>query len=247
MKYLAIFILQLLPYALFAQDFNSIRKPVSLNSVSVKIADTPIAIKEPDSVKTNFSELETTELPVNAHLEKQPEFHQEKLAIDFSKPLNSLRKTSGYGHRFHPILRKWLFHSGVDLASNADTVYSILSGKIKESGYSKTLGYYVRTEHSNGAIEVLYAHLSEYHYLAGEPISAGQPIGITGSTGRSTGDHLHLAVYKNGKHTNPIAFMSDILRFNKHITTYNNEQEYKRESDFGLDRNSPTGFASYNN
>ncbi len=236
----------LLSVVSYAQDFNSVRKPLLLNKVSVR------PIIEPDSVQVSKdsqpSKIIDTASFTNFQfqpLHRSPKIIEEKQTIEFSKPLAFLYKTSSYGMRFHPILKKWRFHSGVDLASNADTVYSMLSGKVKKSGYSPTLGFYVRTEHSNGNIEVLYAHLSQYHYLDGESISAGQPLGITGSTGLSTGDHLHLGVYKNGKHLNPIKFMSEILRFNNNISTQNNEHQNKRKGNFVIDGDIRAGYANY--
>lgn len=242
MKHLIIILLQFISLSLFAQTFNSVMKPVSLNAVSTVSHDQKIIPPAEDSTRVHLQDsLAQRTIPSNT---TEMELQDDPSTIAFSKPLSYLQKTSSYGYRFHPILKRWRFHAGIDLASNTDTVYSMLSGKVKDSGYSSTLGYYIRTEHSNGRLEVLYAHLSEYYYLTGESLSAGDPIGITGSTGLSTGDHLHLGVYKEGKHLDPIIFMSQIFNFNKHQINSSNERS-KRTRDFSIDSDIRAGFANY--
>lgn len=212
MRYFTVFIWLLSTATLSAQPFNSIKKIHSLAHVSIQ-QNTEEENQHKGATIREYRLDTITQTPPTDTATKVVEGKAHP-SIVFSKPLISLNKTSSYGNRFHPILKKWRFHSGVDFASHADTVYSMLSGHVKESGYSSTLGYYVRTLHSGGKIEILYAHLSQYHYRAGQQIFAGEPLGITGSTGLSTGDHLHLAVYENGQHIDPISFMSKILLFN---------------------------------
>lgn len=210
MRFLTVFIWLLSTNSSIAQAFNSIVKLKQLAHVSI----------QQNGEHQNQSDI-TRWQPLDTITQRSLTDTATKVAkktvpssIAFSKPLTSLQKTSSYGYRLHPIFKKWRFHSGVDFASQADTVYSMLSGRVKESGYSSTLGYYVRTVHSGGTIEILYAHLSQYYHRAGQQISAGEPVGITGSTGLSTGDHLHLAVYENGQHIDPVSLMSKILLFN---------------------------------
>lgn len=241
MKYLIAAFLHFMSLSLFAQGFNSVIKPVSLNSISIQSQERK---KSGLPIKDTTRVFSPDSIPAITIPKVETERQYAPPTIAFAKPLIRLQKTSSYGSRFHPILKKWRFHSGVDLASHSDTVYSMLSGRIKESGHSSTLGYYVRTEHSNGELEVLYAHLSEYYYLRGQTIEAGEPIGITGSTGLSTGDHLHLAVYQQGRHVDPIKFMTQILNFNNYQTNSSNEQS-KRTRDFGLDSDIRAGFANY--
>jgi len=231
MKHLIFSLLQFMSLSLFAQTFNSVKKPLSLNSVSTVSEERKMILPVDDSTRIHLPDsLPELSIPLT---QKDEDLMDDPLTIAFSKPLSYLQKTSSYGYRFHPILKTWRFHAGVDFASNNDTVYSMLAGKIKDSGYSSTLGYYVRTEQSNGKLEVLYAHLSEYYYLKGENLEAGDPIGITGSTGLSTGDHLHLGVYKEGRHIDPLIFMSQIFNFNKHQINSNNERS-KRTRDFSI-------------
>lgn len=231
MRNLIIFVLLFLCNSLIAQDFNSVRKSCSLAQIAVRdltIDKIPKA-DESTNVKVFDTNHNRKSIDNRAIMDERPS----SMFIPFSKPLNHLLKTSSFGYRFHPILKKWRFHSGVDFASNTDTVYSILSGQVKESGYSTTLGYYIRTVHSGGKLEILYAHLSQYHFLKGEQISAGEPLGITGSTGLSTGDHLHLAVYEDGRHVDPISFMSKILLFNNQQNiNYDGEYRYSNPDSY---------------
>src|SRR5690606_995328 len=226
---------------LIAQDFNSVRREVKINSVSLFEAPQLPQEEEREATVLSTDSVVLKEFP---RLQQQAPPRPSKAVISFSPPLSSIRTNSPYGQRFHPILKKWRFHAGVDLASQRDTVYSMLSGTVKESGYSSTLGYYIRTQHSSHHIEVLYAHLSEYYYLKGEPIRAGDPVGITGSTGLSTGDHLHLAVYVNGKHIDPIRFMTTIIHYNNEQKTYKNEQTTERGSDYRFKENIATAAGS---
>lgn len=121
--------------------------------------------------------------------------------IAYSYPVSEMKITSPYGIRMHPILRVYRFHYGIDLASNRDSVKSILSGRVLRQGYSKTLGYFVTTHH--GDLTITYGHLSAISVQRKSLIKAGEMIGITGSTGRATADHLHLEVKLSGRTIDP--------------------------------------------
>ena len=133
--------------------------------------------------------------------------------IPVAMPLEKLQQTSGFGWRKHPIFKDWRKHKGVDFASNKDTVFAVLNGKIIEDGNSPSLGYYLKIQHGEN-LETLYAHLSEYYYKTGQEVKAGESIALTGSTGWSTSDHLHLGVYQNGTAIDPIQFFTNVLNFN---------------------------------
>src|SRR5699024_4517123 len=92
--------------------------------------------------------------PIKLQLE---EFKEDK-SIAVSPPLQELKKTSDFGYRKHPILKKWRMHNGVDLAARKDTVFSVLDGKVTEAGYNSGLGYYMRIRHAE-ELNTLYAHL----------------------------------------------------------------------------------------
>ncbi len=100
--------------------------------------------------------------------------------------------TSGFGWRLHPILGTWLMHSGRDLAAPEGTpVVAALAGRVVSSGEAGGYGLAIEVEHDNPRRRTLYGHLSELYVKEGERVKQGEVIGRVGSTGRSTGPHLH--------------------------------------------------------
>jgi hypothetical protein len=100
--------------------------------------------------------------------------------------------TSGFGFRLHPILGSWLMHAGVDVAAPLGTpVVAALGGRVVGSGEAGGYGLVVEVEHENPRRRTLYAHLSELYVKAGDRVRQGEVIGRVGSTGLSTGPHLH--------------------------------------------------------
>ena len=119
-------------------------------------------------------------------------------------PLKSYtRVTSLFGPRTHPVTGKYTNHGGMDIAAPTGTpVYSARAGKVIVSQYSGSYGNYIIVDHGEG-YATLYAHLSARNVGVGTKVSAGQLIGKVGSTGRSTGPHLHLELRKNGEKIDP--------------------------------------------
>lgn len=119
-----------------------------------------------------------------------------------SLPMKNLLQTSRFGHRSDPFTGKRRFHYGTDFSASNDKIRSIMPGKIVDVGYQrKGLGNYVKVQ--NGDFLVIYGHLRQSIGSIGDLLEAGDIIGISGSTGRSTGEHLHLSVKFRGKHVNP--------------------------------------------
>ena len=125
-------------------------------------------------------------------------------------PLKKLYVTSHYGVRFHPIDNEYKFHRGVDLKAKQDTVFAIYGGEIVESGYSASLGNFVKI--SFNEFITIYGHLSQYFVKAGQIVKSGAKIGITGSTGKSTGEHLHLTIKTpDGGYIDPSLLLEKIV------------------------------------
>lgn len=129
-------------------------------------------------------------------------------------PLKNLRLTSSYGNRIHPITGKYVFHAGIDLRANHDTVYAILKGVVIHTGYGHTLGVNIILNH--GDLHTIYGHLSQTFVMTGDSVFAGEPIAITGATGKVTGEHLHLSVKYRNKYINPLKFLYQLLKINNH-------------------------------
>lgn len=121
-------------------------------------------------------------------------------------PCNA-RVTSNYGYRRHPIFRVRSFHSGIDLGARAGTPVKASNGGIViYSGWYTGYGKTVIVSHGNNK-STLYAHLTATNVSRGEKVAQGGIVGKVGSTGYSTGPHLHFEYRQNGKHTNPMAVL----------------------------------------
>lgn len=127
-------------------------------------------------------------------------------------PLDFLKVNSTFGTRIDPILKCRKFHDGIDLHCRHSYVYSMLPGVIKTVRYgNKGYGNHVVIEH--GGIQCLYGHLSLISVKEGDMVSAGTIIGISGNTGKSTGEHLHIQLKKNGKSVDPEPFIAYLNRY----------------------------------
>ncbi len=126
----------------------------------------------------------------------------------FSNPLRiGLTVTSAYGWRIHPTMGDKRFHTGVDFAAPQGTpIYAIASGTVTSAYYNTANGYMVSIAHGNG-YGSLYAHMTHFIVSSGQQVSQGQVIGYVGSTGWSTGPHLHFEVHVNGSSVNPMEYV----------------------------------------
>ena len=120
-----------------------------------------------------------------------------------ASPMEFSRMTSGFAMRFHPIMQKWRAHLGVDYAAPKGTpVRTVGDGQIEFAGQQNGYGNVVQIVHGNGR-STLYAHLSRIDVKKGQRVEQGQRIGAVGSTGWSTGPHLHFEFRVNGRHEDP--------------------------------------------
>lgn len=122
-------------------------------------------------------------------------------------PINGARLSSGYGMRRHPILGYSRMHRGTDFAAPTGTpILAAGDGTIERAGPFSSFGNYVRIRHANG-YETAYAHMSRFArgMRAGARVRQGQIIGYVGTTGRSTGPHLHYEVLRRGQQVNPMS------------------------------------------
>lgn len=118
------------------------------------------------------------------------------------------RLSSRFGMRFHPILRRHKLHSGLDIAaSHGSPIKAARSGRVLFSGWKTGYGNTVIIDHGGG-VTTLYGHASRLDVRAGQPVQAGQLIARVGSTGYSTGPHLHFEVRKSGRPVNPAPYLN---------------------------------------
>lgn len=117
------------------------------------------------------------------------------------------RITSDYGWRTHPIYQSRSFHTGIDIGAGSGTpIDAARTGKVIDARYMGAYGLAVVVDHGEG-IATLYAHMSSIRVSVGQEVSTGDTVGLVGSTGYSTGPHLHFEVRVNGQHTNPLQWL----------------------------------------
>jgi len=142
--------------------------------------------------------------PVNAYSSPVP---VTGVSIPSRMPLEGAQLTSGFGMRSHPVLGGRRQHAGIDLAAPTGTpVYATADGVIGRADWYSSYGLYISINHG-ASMETRYAHLSRLAVAAGDNVKKGDLIGYVGSTGRSTGPHLHYEVRVDGLAVNPIPYM----------------------------------------
>lgn len=121
--------------------------------------------------------------------------------LSVSFPLQSIKINSFYGSRVDPFTGKCKQHKGLDLRAQYEEVLSMFDGSVKSTGYDKGSGKYVILQHGDWTIS--YCHLSEIWVTSQQKLLAGDPVGISGTTGRSTGPHLHISCRLKGLQEDP--------------------------------------------
>ena len=121
---------------------------------------------------------------------------------------SSSRITSGFGYRSEVMYGSGTFHNGIDIAVNAGTpIIAAKAGRVIGAGYHYSMGNHVIIDHGGGVYTV-YMHASKLLVSVGQEVSRGQTIALVGSTGMSTGPHLHFSVKINGAYVNPLKYVS---------------------------------------
>ncbi len=158
-----------------------------------------IAAKEKDLAEAKYDEelarlaLQGTNPPSNA---------------SWTTPVSGYRISSPFGMRTHPVLGTQRMHNGIDMACNQGTpIYATRAGKVTVASYQAGgAGNYVSINHLDG-FSSIYMHMTNYVVSAGQSVSQGQLIGYVGSTGLSTGPHLHFGISYAGTYVNPLAYI----------------------------------------
>ena len=122
-------------------------------------------------------------------------------------PVGASGITSGFGTRWHPVLGGYRFHAGIDLpAAQGTAVAATARGSVVSAGWCGGYGWCVTLDHGRG-IFTLYGHLSRIGVTPGQDVARGQELGRVGSTGQSTGPHLHYEVRNNGRPVDPASYL----------------------------------------
>lgn len=130
------------------------------------------------------------------------------LSVNLFDPLESGKITSKFGKRNDPITGKESTHNGLDIgAESGKPIYAVLSGTVKKAEKIGGYGNCIIIDHGNN-IETLYAHCQSLEVLSGDLVNRGQEVALVGSTGRSTGNHLHFEILIDGKRLNPEKFFN---------------------------------------
>ena len=149
------------------------------------------------------ADLKKSEVPDNCS------FQPLKLTTPMISPIEKGRYTSYFGFRVNPITDEYGFHTGLDIAAKKGTlIRAALSGRVEKVGEDERAGKYIKLSHQNGLI-TFYCHCSEILAEEGANIRQGETIALVGSTGMSTGNHLHFEVRKNNIRYDPLKVLPD--------------------------------------
>ena len=183
-------------------------KEAQILSVSSDISNKEAAIKEyEDMIAQENAEIAALEKAVaeeKARLEAENAQARIYNGGMFAWPCPSYKRISDeYGNRMHPTLGVEKFHNGLDMAApSGSSILAAYDGDVVAADYSASMGNYIMIDHGSG-LYTIYMHCSALYVSKGQSVSKGQNIAAVGSTGRSTGPHLHFGVRLNGSYVSP--------------------------------------------
>ena len=183
-------------------------KQEEMNSYASSIGSKEAQVEEYKSmIAEQDAQIAALEAAIAAEKKRLEEENKQARTYDggmFTFPCPSYTRISDdYGMRMHPTLGVEMMHNGIDLAAPAgSSILAAYDGTVAAASYSSTMGNYIMIDHGDGLVTI-YMHASSLLVSAGQDVSAGQEIAKVGSTGRSTGSHLHFGVRKNGSYVSP--------------------------------------------
>ena len=177
-----------------------------INNKEAAIAEYEAMIAEQDQIIKNL------EAAILEEKKRLLEENKKAIVYDggaFKWPAPEYKRISDdYGTRTHPILGTQQFHNGVDMAApSGSPILAAYDGEVIAASYSPTMGNYIMIDHGDGLITI-YMHASSVSVSEGTMVARGEQIGCVGSTGRSTGPHLHFSVRENGSYVSPWKYLS---------------------------------------
>lgn len=154
------------------------------------------------------SELDEALATLYGHIDRWDGLQQVIRSLPLASPVEQYYVASSFGKRRDPVNKKWSVHRGVDLAGRMrQKIRSVAPGKVKYAGWKGRFGRYIEIDHGHGIV-TRYGHLRRINVKRGQKVTHRQIIGLLGSSGRSTGPHLHYEVLVNGKQVDPIKFVN---------------------------------------
>lgn len=184
--------------------------PALANSSAAAAADMTAPVEEAQNAQASdaqFQQLFASWRSLDGKRAEQPVLTATDISIPSRMPLEGARMTSDYGMRTHPVLGGRRSHKGIDLAAPTGTpVYATADGIVSRANRFSSYGLFVSIEHG-AKLQTRFAHLSRLAVADGQRVKKGDVIGYVGSTGRSTGPHLHYEVRIAGQAVNPIPYM----------------------------------------
>ena len=174
----------------------------SIGDKQAQIAEYQAMIAEQNSI------IASMEAAIKAERQRLAEEARKYGGGVFAHPCpNYTRVSDPYGMRMHPTLGVEMMHNGIDFAAPAGSpIYAAADGEVIAAGYSASMGNYLMIDHGSDII-TLYMHASKLLVSQGQEVSKGEKIALVGSTGRSTGPHLHFGVRENGSYVNPSKYL----------------------------------------
>lgn len=166
------------------------------------------AEREAEALQKELEESGLSDNDIDSSSSSKPVTTQQVFSGPFCMPAPSYTRVSDdYGNRIHPILGVKQFHNGIDFAApGGSPILAAQSGTVIAAAYSSTMGNYIMINHGGGVITI-YMHASALYVSAGQTVNKGQKIAAVGSTGRSTGNHLHFSVRVNGSYVSPWSYL----------------------------------------
>ena len=194
-KIVALWVISCLAVSSAKAQFNTVSDNVCRYKVRKVEEKFLLPANQPvDSIQANLLQQETDSVD-----SKQKQWISSYPSITY--PLKSIKVTSPYGYRRDPFAGKQSWHNGIDLQAKNEYVYSMIEGIVEKVGYDNRSGNYIILRHADFTIS--YCHLSKVYLATNAIVYPGTIIGRSGSTGRVTGEHLHLVTKHKGTIFNP--------------------------------------------
>lgn len=189
-------------------QFNTVSCPG--NRYKITVENPTRTTNKAEATPESITSVNEKSVPDKVSLSSADTKKKEQVAryLSVCYPLSHIKINSPYGYRKDPFTGKRKFHNGIDLHARSSKVFAMMQGRVIAVGQDKVSGKYVTLRHGN--FTVSYCHLSQISVSQGQDVLSGDVVGITGNTGRSTGEHLHITIRQKGEYVNPRIFLDYI-------------------------------------